>query len=288
MNGMYRGINEDYARVERAILYLEQNYRNQPTLEEVAAGVHLSKYHFQRMFSRWAGISPKRFMQFLTLNHAKALLADSHSVLDAALDTGMSGPGRLHDLFVVVDSVTPGEFKRKGEGVTIRYGWHPSPFGPCLLAFTDKGLCGLSFAAAQGREGTLQELRNRWPRASLVEDPRATRATAGRIFSPGNGSAGAPLPLHMHGTNFQVNVWRALLSIPAGAAASYQDVARAIGRPGAARAVGRAVAENPIAFAIPCHRVIRRVGGFGEYRWGAARKKAMLAWEAGHASRLAG
>lgn len=283
MKSMYRGIGDDYARIEQAISYLDQNYQDQPGLEELAQRVHLSKFHFQRMFTRWAGISPKRFMQFLTINHAKALLADSQSVLDAALDSGLSGPARLHDLFVAVESVTPGEFKRKGEGLTIHYGWHPSPFGECLVAVTEKGLCALSFVEPDGRAASKQALQDKWEFADLMESPRHTRAMAQRVLEfcmgKGNGSGDGPPPLHLHGTNFQINVWRALLSIPQGAAVSYQDVARLIGKPGAARAVGRAVAENPIALLIPCHRVIRRVGGFGDYRWGAARKKAMLAWE---------
>lgn len=284
MNAMYRGISEDYARVEKAILFLDQNYLSQPSLDELASRVHLSKYHFQRMFSRWAGISPKRFMQYLTLNHAKTLLENSQSVLDAALESGLSGPARLHDLFVAVESVTPGEFKSKGEGVVIRYGWHPSPFGECLVALTDKGLCALSFAEPAGRQATLKALKHKWARAAVIDSQRDTREAAKQIFMAGldgPDASGRSLPsLHLHGTNFQVNVWQALMNIPSGAAASYQDVARLIGRPNAARAVGRAVGENPIAFLIPCHRVIRRVGGFGEYRWGSARKKAMLAWEA--------
>ena len=284
MNVIYRGISDDYARVEKAILFLDGNYRDQPSLEELAAGVHLSKYHFQRMFSRWAGISPKRFMQFLTLNHAKQLLADSQSVLDAALDSGLSGPARLHDLFVAVEAMTPGEYKGRGEGVTIRYGWHPSPFGECLLALTDKGVCALSFAEPGGKAANLEALRRKWKKARLVLSRNDTRKAAAQLFAPRMGADSGPgrllPPLHLHGTNFQVNVWRALMNIPPGAAVSYQDVARLIGKPNAARAVGRAVGENPIAYIIPCHRVIRRVGGFGDYRWGAARKKAMLAWEA--------
>ena len=285
-------INDDYDRVEQAILFLEENYRSQPSLEEMAGRVHLSKYHFQRMFSRWAGISPKRFMQVLTLNHARTLLADSQNVLDTALEAGLSGPGRLHDLFVTVEAATPGEIKRGGEGMSIRYGWHASPFGECLLALTERGLCGLAFTHASGRAVALEELRARWPLARLIEDAPATAPTAGRIFARGREHAGTPLPLplplYVQGTNFQVNVWRALLKIPPGALVSYQDVARMIGRPNALRAVGSAVGGNPVAYLIPCHRVIRKAGGFGNYRWGAVRKKAMLAWEDAQHNRLAG
>jgi AraC family transcriptional regulator of adaptative response/methylated-DNA-[protein]-cysteine methyltransferase len=271
---------EDYARVEKAILFLEENFREQPSLDEIARRVHLSKYHFQRVFSRWAGISPKRFMQYLTLQHAKALLADSRSVLDAALDTGLSGPGRLHDLFVTVESVTPGEFKRRGEGLTIHFGWHPSPFGECLLAGTERGLCGIAFADHEGRAEAFEELQERWRGAALVESRARTAPLAERVFSPRRAQEGSPLPILLQGTSFQVKVWEALLRIPPGAAASYEDVAAIVGRPRATRAVANAVARNPVAFLIPCHRVIRKAGGFGNYRWGAARKKAMLGWEA--------
>ncbi|MCZ6842745.1 MAG: methylated-DNA--[protein]-cysteine S-methyltransferase [SAR324 cluster bacterium] len=287
MKAEQNGMNGDYARVEAAIRYLEVHYQEQPSLDELAARVHLSKFHFQRMFSRWAGISPKRFMQVLTLGHAKALLAESRSVLDAALDSGLSGPARLHDLFVAVDAATPGEFKRLGEGMTIRYGWHSTPFGECLLSLTERGVCGLSFTQPE-RRAALEDLHGHWPRANLTEDAQATAATARRIFSAEGGGRQSPLALHLFGTNFQVNVWQALLNIPPGALASYQDIARLIGKPEAARAVGGAVGGNPIAYLIPCHRVIRKSGEIGAYRWGTARKKAMLAWETAHGARLAG
>lgn len=288
MNTLYREIGTDYARIEKAILFLEENYREQPSLDQLAAGLHLSKYHFQRMFSRWAGISPKRFIQLLTLNHAKTLLENSRSVLDTALDCGLSGPARLHDLFMAVESMTPGDFKKKGQGLTIRYGWHASPFGEYLLALTGKGICALSFVEPAGRAATLEALRGSWNCARLVESEADTRQAAQRIFSTESqviGESAGSLPrLHLRGTDFQINVWRALMHIPPGAAASYQDVARLIDNPNAARAVGRAVGDNPVAYLIPCHRVIRRAGGFGGYRWGTARKKAILAWET---SRLA-
>ena len=283
---------EDYARVERAIHFLERRVETQPTLEEVAASVRLSPYHFQRMFSRWAGISPKRFLQALTLNHAKAALADSQSVLDAAFAAGLSGPSRLHDLFVTVEAVTPGEFKAQGAGLPIRYGFHPTPFGLALIAATPRGLCHLSFVG-EGRRAALGRLTEDWARAEIREDAAQTAPFAGKIF--GNGLAGGrssaaadlrggqPLTLLLKGTPFQHQVWQALLRIPPGGLAAYDDIARAIGRAGAARAVGRAVGDNPIAYLIPCHRVIRKSGAVGEYRWGTARKRAILAWEAGSA-----
>ncbi len=288
MSQSHKWMVEDYARVEKAILYLGENFQEQPSLEEIARRVHLSKYHFQRVFTRWAGISPKRFLQFLTLQHAKGLLAASRSVLDTALETGLSGPGRLHDLFVTVESVTPGEFKVGGDGVRIDYGWHASPFGECLVAVTERGICGAGFNDGGRRADALADLRQRWPEAILEENPARTGPLAERMFLTGRAGAKKPLPLYLRGTNFQVKVWEALLRIPAGSAASYEDVAALVGRPKATRAVAGAVARNPVAFLIPCHRVIRKTGGFGNYRWGAARKRAMLAWEASGMVRKAG
>ena len=271
--------HEDYRRVEAAILYLEAHYQDQPSLEEVAAQAHLSKYHFQRLFTRWAGVSPKRFLQALTLSGAKNVLADAGSVLDATYESGLSSPGRLHDLFVTHEAVTPGEFKGFGAGLVIRYGFGVSPFGACLVATTERGVCWLSFHGPGDREGALAELERVWPRARLSADLDAAPLLA-RIFSPpGGGAHPAPMHLLLRGTPFQLKVWEALLDIPPGEVASYGDVARHIGQPGAARAVGNAVAHNAIAFLIPCPRVIRRAGGAGSYRWGAARKRTMLAWE---------
>jgi len=268
---------EDYARIEQAIQYLEQNFRRQPELKEIAGSVGLSEYHFQRLFTRWAGISPKRFLQFLTLEYAKQLLAQQNNLLDVTYEAGLSSPGRLHDLFVTCEAITPGQFKKQGEGVTISYGFHPSPFGECLLATTGRGICGLSFVSTQ-REAALQELERLWPEANLVEDPAQTRSLAEKIFAPGqNGKA---LPVILKGTNFQLKVWQALLKIPPGTMATYDDIAASIGQPGAARAVGNAVARNPVGFLIPCHRVIRKTGVLGRYQWGSARKKAMIGWEA--------
>ena len=273
---------DDYRRIEKAILYLEENFRRQPSLEEIAHKVNLSKYHFHRLFTRWAGISPKRFLQFLTAEHARRLLRESANVLDAAYDTGLSGAGRLHDLMVNVYAVTPGELKEEGAGIAIRYGVHPSPFGACHVAVTDRGICALSFRSDDRGEEAIGSLRNSWPRAALREDQRETKPVADRIFDPSRWESGFPLSVFVRGTNFQVRVWEALVRIPPGCALSYQDVAAHIGDSGAARAVGSAVARNPVSFLIPCHRVIRKTGDFGEYQGGAPRKKAILAWEAAH------
>lgn len=269
----------DYARIERAIRYLAAHFRRQPTLAEVARHAGLSEFHFQRLFTRWAGVSPKRFLQFLTADYARQLLRESQSLMDVAFEAGLSGPGRLHDLLVTVDAVTPGEFKREGEGLTIRYGDHDSPFGPCLIGVTERGMCWLAFVPPDGRRRALEAMRDHWREAAFEKDERETRAMARRVFDRAGDRSGAPLPLFLKGTNFQLKVWEALLRIPAGAVTTYEDVARRIESPRAVRAVGTAVGHNPIAFVIPCHRVIRATGAFGEYRWGSERKKALLAWE---------
>ena len=271
----------DYQRIEEAIQYLEANYRAQPSLEEIAASVHLSKYHFQRLFKRWAGISPTQFMHYLTIEYAKARLQESHSILDAALDAGLSGPGRLHDLFVTFEAMTPGEYKREGAGLEIVYGFHDSPFGACLLAATQRGICGLQFVQRDDRPAALQRLADRWPGATFAEDPGQNQPLFGSIFAQASADHPQPFHLMLRGTNFQVSVWQALLAIPPGAMISYEDVAVYLGKPAAAQAVGNAVAHNPIGYLIPCHRVISKAGGMGGYQWGTARKKAMLGWEAG-------
>lgn len=265
----------DYDVVEAAIAYLEQNFAQQPELSDVARHVHLSESHFQRLFRRWAGISPKRFLQFLTAEHARLLLADSASVLDASYAVGLSGGGRLHDLMINVHAATPGEIKTGGAGVEIHYGIHESPFGDAFVATTSRGLCALAFVSPEHPEQPLQELRRRWPGATLIEDTAATRSAARAAF--GNGDA--ELSLYLKGTNFQIRVWEALLRIPAGHAVTYEAIAREIGQPTAMRAVGAAVGQNPIAYLIPCHRVLRKSGVFGDYHWGSTRKKAILAWE---------
>jgi AraC family transcriptional regulator, regulatory protein of adaptative response / methylated-DNA-[protein]-cysteine methyltransferase len=270
----------DYARIEKAIHYLEGNFRRQPALTEVARKIGLSEYHFHRLFTRWAGISPKRFVQFLTAEYARRLLRESPNLLEAAYEAGLSGPGRLHDLIVNVYAVTPGELKEEGAGLTIRYGVHPSPFGDCLVAVTDRGICALSFPSGRGAGEALDELRQRWRKARFIEDRKGTKALADRIFDPSRQKDAPPLHVLVKATNFQVKVWEALVRIPAGGAVCYEEIAARIGSPGAVRAVGNAVARNPVAYLIPCHRVIRKTGAFGNYGGGTARKKAMLAWEA--------
>ena len=277
---------QDYSRIEKAILFLEENYHRQPELHEVAESVHLSEFHFHRLFRRWAGISPKRFIQFLTLEHAKKLLEGSRSVLDATLDAGLSSPGRLHDLFVNFEAMTPGEFKAKGAGLRISYGFHSSPFGECLLSVTERGICGLGFVAGGGRARILQDFRSRWPEAHWEENPRLTQPPIRRIFGGEKRNGDRPITLVLAGTNFQIKVWEALLRIPMGSVIPYEDLAAQVCNERAARAVGGAVGKNPIAFLIPCHRVIRKAGGIGGYHWGTARKRAMLAWEAAQTQAL--
>ena len=271
----------DYQRIEQAIHFLEENFRAQPRLADIARHVGLSEFHFQRLFRRWAGISPKRFLQFLTADYARALLQRSHNVLDASDQAGLSGGGRLHDLMVHLHAVTPGELGRGGTGLVIRYGFCATPFGECLLALTDRGVCHLSFLDPANRKQTLAELERQWPHATLRPTTREIQALAQRLFAPVH--SGAPLPLLVRGTNLQVKVWEALIRLPPGAVLSYEALAAGVGAPRAVRAVASAVARNPIAWLIPCHRVIRKTGAFGDYRWGEARKKAMFAWEAAHA-----
>jgi len=269
----------DYQRVEKAILYLEKNFQNQPPLSDIARHVHLSEFHFQRLFKRWAGISPKKFLQFLTVEYAKSLLDTAPNLLDVTFETGLSSSGRLHDLFVNIEAVTPGEYKSRGDGLSIHYGYHPTPFGNCFLAATDKGVCGLSFVDENNRQAVVERLRRNWRAARLVHSESATRQYVEAIFSRKK-TASKNLTLFLKGTNFQIKVWEALLRIPPAKMVSYEDIARIVCTPRATRAVANAVANNPIAYLIPCHRVIRKTGVFGEYRWGTSRKKALLAWEA--------
>ncbi|MEK6236800.1 MAG: methylated-DNA--[protein]-cysteine S-methyltransferase [Planctomycetales bacterium] len=273
----------DYQRVEQAIRFVDARREDQPTLAEIAAHVGLSAPYLQRVFKRWAGVSPKRFWQFLTVEHARRLLRNSSTVLDAANVSGLSSQGRLHDLFVSVEAVTPGECKRLGDELIIRYGFHSTPFGESLLACTDRGVCWLSFLVGQGRAAALRELVEEWPLAVIREDETQTGEISRRIFEPLGGGEQFPLKLLLKGTNFQVQVWRALLKIPEGSTASYQGLAKSLDRPRASRAVGSAVGRNPIAYLIPCHRVLRQVGELSGYRWGVARKQAMLGWESARA-----
>ncbi len=267
---------QHYRLIEQAIQYIETNVKRQPELEEIASAVGLSEYHFQRLFTRWAGISPKRFMQFLTKEQAKQILDRSENLLEATHQTGLSSLGRLHDLFVSTEAMTPGEYKSRGAGVTIHYGIHPTPFGKCLIATTERGICHLGFV--DGSEGkAIDGLVEHWNHASMTEDYQSTAPLVNRIFL--NAATDAPLKLHLRGTNFQIKVWEALLTIPTGALTTYEHIAANIGNPRAVRAVGSAVGDNPIAYLIPCHRVIRKSGEFGNYLYGTARKKAILARE---------
>ncbi|MBS1208328.1 MAG: methylated-DNA--protein-cysteine methyltransferase [Proteobacteria bacterium] len=263
-----------YATVAQAIRFLRTHAREQPGLAELAIAVGLSEFHLQRLFSDWAGISPKRFLQFLSKEEARRRLRASASVLDASLDTGLSGPGRLHDLMVSCEAVTPGEYATAGAGLEIRYGSAATPFGEAFVASTPRGICRLEFLPP---DVALENLRTEWPRAVLHEDPVGAQTLLGAAFHSLPGQA--PLHLLLRGTNFQIQVWQALLRIPPGALGSYSQIARAIGKPRAARAVGSAIGANPIACLIPCHRVIRENGDFSSYRWGIERKQALIACE---------
>ena len=284
----FEQLSRDYQTVEKAITYLEDHVEEQPNLKDVAESVHLSEYHFQRLFSRWVGISPKRFLQYLTKERAKEMLGESVSVLEAAYAAGLSSPGRLHDLFVNCEAVTPGDYKSQGEDLEIAYGFHASPFGECLLALTGRGICDLIFVSEGNREEALKALKKRWARAALHEDPQRTGPVVAQVFDRLTGGEAKPLSLHLRGTNFQIKVWEALLNIPSGTVVSYEDIAVSIGMPSAARAVSNAVARNPIPVIIPCHRVIRKAGAYGGYRWGTARKKALLGWEAAYSRKDTG
>ncbi len=273
----FRQLGDDYVLIEQAIEFVESNAQRQPELGEIAAAVGLSEYHFQRVFTRWAGISPKRFLQFVTKENAKDLLDRSENLLDTTFQVGLSSLGRLHDLFVTTEAVTPGQYKSRGAGLTIRYGLHPTPFGECLIGLTERGICHLGFV--QDSEGdAIDTLVEEWQQAHMIEDYDATAPLVEPIFDL-NRRTGRPLQLHLRGTNFQIKVWEALLRIPLGSVATYGQIADRIGHPSAQRAVGTAVGHNPIAVLIPCHRVIRKLGEFGDYRYGAARKKALLAHE---------
>lgn len=281
-NNFMKTWHHDYHRIEQAIHFIKDNVRRQPSLAEVARYVGMSEFHFQRVFSRWAGVSPKKFLQFLTADYAKRLLQESRSVLDVAYDIGLSGSARLHDLTVKLYAMTPGEIKAQGAALTIRYGVHPSPFGECLIAMTQRGICGLCFIEPGTMRKHAADLRDTWPDARLVKDQKETGAMVQRIFGPASRStvSRGACTLVVRGTPFQIKVWEALLRIPSGHAVSYQYLARRAGLAGSARAVGTAMGKNPVAYLIPCHRVIRSTGAFGEYRWGSLRKKVLLGWEA--------
>jgi AraC family transcriptional regulator of adaptative response/methylated-DNA-[protein]-cysteine methyltransferase len=253
-------------------------------LSDAATAAGLSDAHFQRLFTQWAGISPKRFLQAKTADVALELLRGGRSVLDAAYDAGLSGPSRLHELVLHAEAVTPGQLKSRGAGLTITFGWQATPFGDALLAATPTGLCHLAFASNGGRAAAEHDLRERWHAAKFVRDDNAVAPLAARAF-PDSALRGGPLAIHVRGTNFQLRVWNALLSIPPGTTTSYGALAREIGNPAASRAVGTAVGDNPISWLIPCHRVLRADGGIGGYAWGVERKRTMLVWEALRAHR---
>lgn len=265
----------DYERIAETISFIEAHYQDQPSLDEMAAHLGLSSHHFQRLFTRWAGISPKRFLSAVTHANARELLAGDMPVLDASLDVGLSGPGRMHDLFVTHEAMSPGEYKKQGAGLTIAHGIHPSPFGSALFFQTERGLAGLAFADVGDERGAFEDMKKRWPKARFVEDQEQTAETAAKVFGGDSG----PIPLFLSGTNFQIKVWEALLRIPDGRLTTYEGVASALGNPKAVRAVGTAVGRNPISYIIPCHRVLRKSGALGGYHWGLVRKKAILGWE---------
>ena len=270
-----------YTEIAQAIDYLVRNYADQPSLDDVARIAGISPHHFQRTFKTWTGVSPKRFLQYVTIGHAKTLLRDRATLLDTAFDLGLSGPGRLHDLFVALEAVTPGQYKFRGDGLTIRYGFHDSPFGRVLIGVTERGICRLGFVAGGAEADAVSALGNEWPAAELIADGPSTFEPAEQAFRFAIGlSPDTEQPkLLVMGTNFQIKVWESLMRIPRGGVVSYQDVARVIGNTGAQRAIGRAVGANPIAMLIPCHRVILKSGAIHNYRWGVERKRAILAFE---------
>jgi AraC family transcriptional regulator of adaptative response/methylated-DNA-[protein]-cysteine methyltransferase len=274
----------DYARVRDAIAFISEHSREQPSVEAIAHHIGTTPTQLHRLFQRWAGLSPKAFLQAVTLDHAKRLLADEASVLDAALDVGLSGPGRLHDLFVTHEAMTPGAYKARGAGLTMRTGFHASPFGLALVVATEHGLAGLGFCDAGGEDACLADMQRRWPQAVFVADQAGTANIARRIFEPGAWRPDQPLKIVLIGTDFEVRVWRGLLRIPLGRATTYSGLAAHLGQPKASRAVGAAVGRNPLSFVVPCHRVIGRSGDLTGYHWGLTRKRAMLGWEAARVS----
>ena len=272
-----------YGLIAIAIAFIRQNHLQQPDLTAIAKQVHLSESHFQRLFTKWAGISPKRFLQYLTVEYAKSKITETRNLLELTEDVGLSSSGRLHDLFVNLEAMSPQEFKSGGVGLKICYGIHESMFGNCLIATTSRGICNLHFLDAMDNQTAALLLRKEWAKAEIISDRQVTQEISDRLFShiPNPIAANqSPLVLYVKGTNFQIQVWRALLQVPFGGITTYQGIARSIGRPTAARAIGNAVGRNPISYIIPCHRVIRESGELGGYRWGLERKTALLGWEA--------
>jgi AraC family transcriptional regulator of adaptative response/methylated-DNA-[protein]-cysteine methyltransferase len=274
----------DYDIVRRAIAHIRGNWRAQPEIETIAHAAGVTPTDLHNLFRRWCGLTPKAFLQAITLSHARDLLRSSASVLDTAYEVGLSGPGRLHDLFVTHESMSPGEWKAGGEGLTITYGFHPCPFGMALVMTTPRGLAGLALADTGKERAALRDMRSRWPKAKYVEDFTATAPTARRIFDQALWRKDQPLRVILIGTDFEVRVWERLLTVPMGKLTTYSDLATHAGAPKAARAVGAAVGKNPISFVVPCHRVIGKSGELTGYHWGITRKRAMLGWEAGVAA----
>jgi AraC family transcriptional regulator of adaptative response/methylated-DNA-[protein]-cysteine methyltransferase len=274
----------DYAIVRRAIAHISGNWRQQPEVADIAEAAGVSTTDLHHLFRRWAGLTPKDFLQALTLDHARGLLRDSASVLDATYEVGLSGPGRLHDLFVTHEAMSPGEWKAGGESLTIAYGFHPSTFGSALIMATGRGLAGVAFADPGEERAALADMQARWPKATYVEDQAGTAMLARRIFDSATWRPGAPLRVVLIGTDFEVRVWEALLDVPMGRLTSYSDIAAKVRKPTAARAVGAAVGRNPVSFVVPCHRVVGKNGSLTGYHWGLTRKRAMLGWEAGQVS----
>lgn len=275
---------QDYDVVRRAIAHIRTNWRDQPDIETIAEAASVTATDLHHLFRRWAGLTPKAFLQALTLDHARNLLRDSASVLDATYEVGLSGPGRLHDLFVTHEAMSPGEWKAGGDGLTLTYGFHPSPFGIALVMTAPRGLAGLAMADPGEEKVALQDMQRRWPKATYVENPAQTAPIAERIFNPALWREDRPLRVVMIGTDFEVRVWETLLKIPMGRYTTYSDIARKVCSEKAARAVGAAVGKNPISFVVPCHRVIGKSGDITGYHWGITRKRAMLGWEAGQVS----
>lgn len=267
----------DYERIEKVIKYLDENFKDQPSLKTLAKVAHLSESHFQRMFTRWTGVTPKTFLKFLTAQNAKKLLLESKDLLSASLDSGLSGPGRLHDLMISVEAMTPGEVKSKGLGIEIKYGTHETPFGECLIGVTSRGVCHLVFIDSSKKEA-ISHMKEKWAQATFISSPKDTEEVIKKIFEKKKGK----LSILLQGTSFQMKVWEALLSVPEGSLISYDRLASLAGFQKAARAVGTAVGSNSIAYLIPCHRVIRETGVIGQYRWGTTRKRCILTWEQSH------
>jgi len=279
--------NINYKRIEQAIQYLENNFQHQPELDEVAEKVHLSPFHFQRIFTEWAGISPKRFLQFLTVDFLKGKLKESKNLVEAAEAAGLSSQSRVYDLFTTLEAVTPQEYKLKGSGIHIEYGIHETQFGTCLIGVTDRGICWLSFLSTdEDPKFAIEKMKDHWNNSIFHEDIKLTQSFVDKIFHTSNSESQTDGKLHLFvkGTNFQVKVWEALLKLPMGSVLTYQDIATSIKNPKAMQAVGSAIGSNHIAYLIPCHRVIRKDGILGEYRWNATRKKSIIGWEMAKAS----